>query len=427
MSSISSTLLLVSRSRSTIQRVNRFCEEQKISCEVADSLPSSPQEASYRLVDLDTIPLATLPPAANGRNIALVPLEQALLWKEAVEKRGWETLFKPFSEEELVKLLAPTSDKRPSPPLCIAKSPAMRELLKKVTQVAATQASVFISGESGTGKEVLAELIHANSPRSSHPFIKVNCAAIPETLIESEFFGHERGSFTGAYSARKGRLELAHKGTLLLDEVSETPLSLQAKLLRAIQEQRFERVGGDETLQVDVRFIAASNREMRKAIDERLFREDLYFRLNVVPLQIPPLRERPEDIQELAHHFLTKYSTAYGRDLHALSAGAARRLLTYNWPGNVRELAHAIERSVILASGEILTENDLQLEPSSTAPQGGYLPGKTLDQIEQEWILAALAHYQMNRVRTAEALGISVRTLRNKLRLYRKEVQPELF
>lgn len=427
MGSISSTLLLVSRSRSTIQRVNRFCEEQKISCEVADSLPSPSHEASYRLVDLDTIPLATLPPLANGRNVALVPLEQALLWKESVEKRGWETLFKPFSEEELVKLLAPACDKRPSSPLCIAKSPAMRELLKKVTQVAATQASVFISGESGTGKEVLAEMIHAHSPRAGHPFIKVNCAAIPETLIESEFFGHERGSFTGAYSARKGRMELAHKGTLLLDEVSETPLSLQAKLLRAIQEQRFERVGGDETLQVDVRFIATSNREMRRAIDERLFREDLYFRLNVVPLQIPPLRERAEDIQELAHHFLTKYSAAYGRNLKALSAGATKRLLAYSWPGNVRELAHTIERSVILTGGEILTENDLQLETSSTPPQGGYLPGKTLDQIEQEWILAALAHHQMNRVRTAEALGISVRTLRNKLRLYRKEVQPELF
>jgi two-component system response regulator AtoC len=230
----------------------------------------------------------------------------------------------------------------------IAESPSMKQLLSMVTLIAKSQANVFITGESGTGKEVIAGLIHHLSPRAKAPFIKVNCAAIPEHLIESEFFGHEKGSFTGAHVKRLGRFELAHEGTLLLDEVSEISFHLQSKLLRIIQEMEFERVGGSESIHVNVRLISTSNQDMRKMLSQQSFREDLYYRLNVIPLHIPPLRERPEDILPLANHFLRLAALKNHMEIPSLSPSIQEELLSHSWPGNARELMNAMEYFLIL-------------------------------------------------------------------------------
>ncbi|MEI8366418.1 MAG: sigma-54 dependent transcriptional regulator [Parachlamydiaceae bacterium] len=235
-----------------------------------------------------------------------------------------------------------------SPRSIICESPSMKKIFEQAAQVAKSNASIFIHGESGTGKEVVAQAIHSSSPRANNPFIKVNCAAVPETLIESEFFGHEKGSFTGANARRLGRFELANGGTLLLDEITETPASLQAKLLRVTQEQEFERVGGSKPIKVDVRLISTSNQNMKEAIAKKLIREDLYYRLDVVPLHIPPLRERKEDVIPLAEYFLEKTALENHRKQKKLTAEARKKLLAYSWPGNVRELSNVIERAVVL-------------------------------------------------------------------------------
>ena len=230
----------------------------------------------------------------------------------------------------------------------IAESPAMKKIVKDIERIAKSNANIFITGESGTGKEVIASEIHFNSLRSNCPFIKVNCAAIPETLIESEFFGHEKGSFTGAHAKRLGRFELANKGSLLLDEITEVPISLQAKLLRVIQEQEFERVGGVKPVKVDVRIISTSNRNIEEAIKNKILREDLFYRLNVVPIHISPLRDRKEDIIPLAEFFIKKYCAESHLEQKSLGKNAKDKLLSYSWPGNVRELANIIERSVVM-------------------------------------------------------------------------------
>lgn len=243
----------------------------------------------------------------------------------------------------------------------ICESPAMKQILAQVTQVAKSNASVFISGESGTGKEVIAQAIHENSPRGHNPYIKVNCAAIPETLMESEFFGHEKGAFTGASAKRLGRFELGNTGTLFLDEITEIPISLQAKLLRAIQEQEFERVGGTKPVKVDVRLISTTNRNIKEAIANKVIREDLYYRLNVVPIHIPPLRERVEDIIPLANYFLERTSLENKFKQKTLSASAKKKLLSYAFPGNVRELGNIIERAAVMSASSEITDQDLFL------------------------------------------------------------------
>lgn len=301
----------------------------------------------------------------------------------------------------------------------IAQSPAMKTLLQDVAKVANSNASVFITGESGTGKEVIAGAIHRLSPRAKAPFIRVNCAAIPETLLESEFFGHEKGAFTGALQRRLGRFELADRGSLLLDEISEVPLILQPKLLRLIQEQEFERVGGSVPIQVDVRLISTSNRDMHKAIEKNLFREDLFFRLHVVPLRIPPLRQRLEDIIPLAEFFLQKLCKENTLELKLLSSRAKEQLLAYPWPGNVRELANVVERTIVLHTGKIIEAHDLKIEmgcPLSSS-QEELSPGTmhTLAAVEQAHILATLKAYGNNKTQAAKSLGISLRTLRNKI------------
>ncbi len=306
----------------------------------------------------------------------------------------------------------------------IIHSSAMKKIFKDIEKIAKSNASVFISGESGTGKEVLARHIHLLSHRAKNPFITVNCAAIAETLIESEFFGHEKGAFTGALSRRIGRLELAHNGTLFLDEITEIPIQLQAKLLRAVQEQEFERVGSEKIIKIDTRFLSTSNRNMKEAIDQKIFREDLYFRLNVMPIHIPPLRERREDILPLADYFLEKFARENHRIKKILSPCAEKKLFEYFWPGNVRELGNIIERAMVLDLGDKIYAEHLYLDTesiiSSKKASVNVNTGMTmtLAEMEKKMILETLASEKYNRTKTADKLGISLRTLRNKLKEY---------
>lgn len=283
---------------------------------------------------------------------------------EAMRLGSFNYLLKPFTPDALETLIEKASEyallvqeniylreeiaAKHLPTKIVAESPIMKKILSSAIQIAKSQASVLIHGESGTGKEVLAAAIHAHSMRSKNAYIRVNCAAIPDSLIESEFFGHEKGAFTGANTKRAGRFELADKGTLLLDEVTEIPIGLQPKLLRVIQEQEFERVGGSKPLIVDVRLISTSNRNLKQAVQDKILREDLYYRLNVVPLFLPPLRERKEDILPLSHFFLEKFCLENRKVKKTLTKSAEKKLLTHSWPGNIRELANAIERAVVL-------------------------------------------------------------------------------
>jgi DNA-binding NtrC family response regulator len=322
----------------------------------------------------------------------------------------------------------------------IYRDEAMAQVVKLATQIATSEASVLITGESGTGKEVLARYVHTRSNRSRKPFICVNCAAIPENLLESELFGHEKGAFTGALARRIGKFEEATGGTLLLDEVSEMDVRLQAKLLRAIQERVIDRVGGTRPVPVDIRIVATSNRNLAEAAREGKFREDLLFRLNVVNLKIPPLRERPADIAELAHYFAKKYADLNGVPLRPLSPEARRALSLHRWPGNVRELENTIHRAVLLSSGAeigvdgILTPDGARLDQARSAGAFGSgaaayaalaaeqvtrsLVGRTVADVERDLILETLKHCLGNRTHAANILGISIRTLRNKLNEY---------
>jgi two-component system response regulator AtoC len=353
---------------------------------------------------------------------------------DAVKQGAFNYLLKPFSLEALESCLAKAEEhvrlikenrflreeqtKHKCPHL-IAESPAMKKIVQDLEKIAKSNASVFITGESGTGKEVVGAAIHKLSLRNSAPFIKVNCAAIPETLVESEFFGHEKGAFTGAIQRKTGRFELADKGTLLLDEVTEIPIVLQAKLLRAIQEQEFERVGGMRPIKVNIRFLATSNRNMQDAIDSKIFREDLYYRLNVVPIHIPPLRERVEDILPLAHYFLKRFCEENHKPPKQFSERAIQRLQNYPWPGNVRELGNIIERIVVLDFDSTIDIEHLYLDIPQTTKGKGSLPlGWSLHELEKRYILETLEHNHRNKTKTAAALKISVRTLRNKLHEY---------
>lgn len=332
-----------------------------------------------------------------------------------------------YEENQYFRQLVSSSGSRPTLKI-IAESPIMKQILADVIQVAKSHASVLISGESGTGKEVIAQAIHYNSARVSHPFIKVNCAAMPETLIDAEFFGHEKGAFTGANAKRLGRFELAHGGSLLLDEVTEIPLALQPKFLRAIQEQEFERVGGVKTVKVDVRLISTSNRDILEAVANKILREDLYYRLNVVPIHLPPLRERTEDIIPLAENFLERMCLDNKKALKKLVDSAKKKLLDYPWPGNIRELANVIERAVVLdVSAEIegehlLLDNVHPVSSIAVSVQQGVpqIPtGITLRELEKRFIVETLQQHQNNRTKAAEMLGISLRTLRNKINAYK--------
>ncbi|MDV3253120.1 sigma-54 dependent transcriptional regulator [Devosia sp. BK] len=319
------------------------------------------------------------------------------------------------------------------------RDPAMQRVVKMAEQVAGSEASILITGESGTGKEVIARYVHSRSKRAAKPFISVNCAAIPEALLESELFGHEKGAFTGAIARRVGKFEEASGGTLLLDEISEMDVRLQAKLLRAIQERVIDRVGGSKPVPVDIRILATSNRNLVEAVREGSFREDLLFRLNVVNLKLPALRERPGDIVALADHFVTKYAKANGLPKRELSDDARTALLHAPWPGNVRELENTLHRAVLLATGTMIGSEAIVLpdgmglneaaRANSPAQQlaetaeamSRALVGRTVADVERELILDTLDHTWGNRTHAANILGISIRTLRNKLNQYSDE------
>jgi DNA-binding NtrC family response regulator len=331
----------------------------------------------------------------------------------------------------------------------VGRSPAMQRMRQMIERVAPTDATVLITGESGTGKEMIARELYRASQRRGHPFIKVNCAAISENLIESEFFGHERGAFTGATERREGRFELANQGTLLLDEVSEIPLNLQAKLLRVLQEREFERVGGNRTIKVNVRLLATSNRDLLSYVEKGEFRQDLYYRLNVFPIPVPALRERGDDLLILAEHFLKRCARKHGIKVNGFADSARAMLAGYRWPGNVREMQNTIERAVILTeSGRPITSAALGLPgdfsaflpPATPEPEiftaptpatvstravtdesGGVL---TIAVLEKQAIQAALLQTGSNRTQAAALLGISIRTLRNKLQEYRTAGSP---
>lgn len=311
---------------------------------------------------------------------------------------------------------------RLSVPGIIGDHPSMQRVLKTVEQVANSRATVLVSGETGTGKELIAAAIHHLSNRRDKPFVRLNCAALAESLLESELFGHERGAFTGAQMRREGRFKQADGGTLFLDEISEIPLSTQVKLLRFLQERTFERVGGNETLTVDVRVIAATNRDLRKAMEANAFREDLYYRLDVVRIDLPPLRARPSDIPMLAQHFLEKYARENGREIVGFTDEAIRALLSYSWPGNVRELENAIERAVVLSNEERLGVEGFE-RTNSLAHAGdlsALIPGISLKEIERIAIEKTLAATNGSRAKTAEILGISRRTLQYRLKEWRE-------
>lgn len=306
----------------------------------------------------------------------------------------------------------------------IGRSAPMMRLMETVAQVAPSEATVLITGESGTGKEMIAGAIHFNSPRKDGPFVKINCAAITETLLESELFGHEKGAFTGAHRQKEGRFRQAHGGTLFLDEISEMSLAMQVKLLRVLQEREITRVGGEEVIKVNVRIIAATNKDLAREIEEGRFREDLYYRLNVVALEMPPLRERREDIPLLAQHFLEALLRDNRKNIKGFTPQAMDRLMKYDWPGNVRELMNAVERGVVLSRSEYLDEEVFSLissgESSSReiSSSDGANANMPLDEVEKTTILKTLESAGGNKSEAARRLGITRRTLHKRLKLY---------
>jgi DNA-binding NtrC family response regulator len=317
-------------------------------------------------------------------------------------------------------------------PRIVGEHPSIREVSQQIQRVAGTDSTVLLLGESGTGKELFARAVHHLSPRREQPFVALNCAAIPEGLVENELFGHEKGAFTGAGARKVGKMDLAHRGTLFLDEIGELPLAIQAKLLRVLEERRFERVGGTQSIEVDVRIVVATNRDLRKLIDEKLFREDLYFRIAAVPLTIPPLRERGDDVLLLAQNFLEKFSREFSKPGLELSTEASERLASYRWPGNVRELQNTLERAVILADGLSIRADELQLPSTRPDPDSlpaGMLPerfnwegsleeitGRAVNHVERVVLESALRECKWNKTRAAEKLGVSPKTLLAKLR-----------
>jgi DNA-binding NtrC family response regulator len=354
---------------------------------------------------------------------------------EAMKAGASDYVLKPFSLSEMRMVIHKELDvrnlreenrslrealgKRYAHPNIVARSPKMQEVLATVERVAPTNATVLLGGESGVGKDLVARAIHEKSRRASGPFLKLNSTAIPENLLESELFGFEKGAFTGAIASKPGKFELADKGTLFLDEIGDVPAVTQVKLLRVLQEREFERLGGTKTVKVDVRLIAATNRDLREALEQGTFREDLYYRLNVVPIDIAPLRERKEDIPELVNLFVTRFAGESGKAVEGISPQAMQVLVNYHWPGNVRELQNIVERACALSKGPQLEPSDIYLDvrPAKTSHDGtGFLPdGMTLEQWEDEMVQEALRRANGNKSQAARLLGLSRNALRYRL------------
>jgi DNA-binding NtrC family response regulator len=354
---------------------------------------------------------------------------------EAMKAGASDYVLKPFSLAEIRMVVHKELDvhnlreenrtlrealgKRYSHPNVVARSPKMQEALATVERVAPTNATVLLGGESGVGKDLIARAIHEKSKRATGPFLKINSTAIPENLLESELFGFEKGAFTGAVASKPGKFELADKGTLFLDEIGDVPPAIQVKLLRVLQEREFERLGGTKTLKVDVRLIAATNKDLRAALEQGTFREDLYYRLNVVPIDIAPLRDRKEDIPELVNLFVARFASESGKEIEGLSSQAMQMLVNYHWPGNVRELQNIVERACALSKGPQLDVGDIHIDARPTkAGSGapGFLPdGMTLEQWEDEMVQEALKRANGNKSQAARLLGLSRNALRYRL------------
>lgn len=365
---------------------------------------------------------------------------------EAMKEGAEDFIMKPFSMGHLEAVLSGIAarrngagGKKPGDESCsgsvsgnkrlVTRDQRMMKLLEMLKGVSRSRSSVLIQGESGTGKELIARHIHRHSDRAHMPFVGVNCAAIPHNLLESEMFGHEKGAFTGAAQRRQGKFELANGGTLLLDEIGEMDMQLQAKLLRVIQESEVDRLGGTAPVPVDVRIIATTNADLKRCVEEKTFRADLYYRLNVIPVTVPPLRERRGDILLLTDHFLKKYSSVTGVAQPSLSEEIAGMLEGHRWPGNVRELENVIERAVLLSGGDSILPDHLFLEEgeagrlSDAAPERAVSEGTTLREMEKNLIFKTLEQENGNRTRASEILGVSVRTIRNKLSEYKQEAE----
>ena len=353
---------------------------------------------------------------------------------EAMKLGAFDFVVKPFSLRVMESLVRRAVGQKPASSgddgsrvldaSIITENRHMLRLLDLAKTVADSKAPVFLQGESGTGKEVFARYIHHQSARRHKPFVAVNCAALPEGLLESELFGHERGSFTGAVSKKLGKFELARGSTLFLDEVSEMQLHLQAKLLRVLQESEIDRVGGLRPIPIDARVVASTNQDLESAIKAKQFRPDLYYRLNVIPIKLPPLRERKDDILLLAEHFIKKYNRIDGRAVKGLTNDAAKSLLQMQWPGNVRELENLVERAVLLCQRDCIDKDDLFLgEPTPALTHESFPLSGSLKEMERKMILHTLDETDGNRTHAAEILGVSVRTLRNKLNEYRKTME----
>lgn len=355
---------------------------------------------------------------------------------EAMREGAFDYILKPFSAEILddtvLRAIRNQTGKNTANPLIIAPLPtdsikivtnnlSMKKVIDMALSVAYSSSTILIQGESGTGKEMIAKFIHQNSNRKDKSFIAVNCAALPKDLLESELFGHEKGSFTGAINRKIGKFELANHGTILLDEISEMDMSLQAKLLRVLQEREVDRVGGREPVPIDARVIATTNRNLREAIDEGEFREDLYFRLNVIPIVIPPLRNRKEDISLLIEYFIKKHSSKNKKNVTGMAKDALLMLADYYWRGNVRELENVIERAVLLCKGNLITQEYLFMEAIVEEIKSSVKAGVTVREMEKKLIFNTLEQVNGNRTKAAELLGVSIRTLRNKLNEYKNE------
>ncbi|MEW5949537.1 MAG: sigma-54 dependent transcriptional regulator [Thermodesulfobacteriota bacterium] len=449
------SILIVDDEKNYLIVLKELLSEENYEVVTAENAPQALEifkESDFDLVltdmkmpNMDGIELLENIRSVNSEIPVIVMTAYATVEKavKAMKKGAFDYVTKPFQNEELKITVRKAIDlyklKRENLNLrhevsrkyqfgnIIGKSPAMLKLYEMIEKVADTKATVLITGETGTGKELVAKAVHYNSPRKNNAFVSVNCAAIPETLLESELFGHEKGSFTGATAMRKGRFELADGGTIFLDEIAEMPTALQAKLLRALQEMEFERVGGTKTLKIDVRVIAASNRDLKKEAEAGAMREDLYYRLNVVHLRLPPLRERPDDIPLLTAHFLQKYSQELGKGGLEISPAAMRGLYTRSWPGNVRELEHVIERAVILASGREITPADMASESQESEnidlDIDRFIPmqvklNEALEDVEAKMIKRALARAGNVQAHAAAMLGITKSLLQYKMKKY---------